>query len=109
MPSGDETTQKILAACPAVDALIYGDDDMAVGGLRALRSLGRRVPDDIAVAGMFNYEIGGYTDPPLTTIDFDKFEMGRAAAQRLILRMEGASGPPWTITLPTQLIVRDSA
>ncbi len=107
--SGEEMTHAMLAACPSVDAIIYGDDNMAVGGMRALRSVGRNVPDDIAVVGMCNYEIGTFTEPQLTTIDFDKYENGRAAAQRLIMRLEGIEGPPWTLTLPTQLIVRDSA
>ena len=107
--SGDEQTRALIAACPAIDAIIYGDDDMAVGGMRALRAMGRKVPDDIAVVGMFNYEIGTFTDPQLTTIDFDKYETGRSAAQRLLMRLEGIEGPPWTVTLPTQLIVRDSS
>ena len=107
--SGDEMTEAILEACPTLDALIFGDDDMAVGGLRALRRMGRQVPNDIAVVGTFNYEISNFTDPPLTTVDLDKHELGRAAAQRLIMRMHGNSGPPWTITLPATLIVRASA
>ncbi len=107
--SGDEMTRALLAACPSIDAIIYGDDNMAVGGMRALRSMGRKVPDDVAVVGMFNYEIGTFTEPQLTTLDFDKYEVGRATAQRLIMRLEGIEGPPWTLTLPTQLIVRDSS
>ncbi len=107
--SGDATTHELLAACPQVDAILYGDDDMAVGGLRALRGLGRTVPNDIAVVGMFNYEIATFTDPPLTSVDFDKRELGRAAAQRLMMRLHVKEGPPWSITLPTQLIVRASA
>lgn len=107
--SGDTMTEQILAACPTVDALIYADDDMAVGGLRALRGMGRKVPEDIAVVGMFNYDIGNYTDPRLTTVDIDKYEIGRAAALRLAMRLQGDVGPHWSITLPTQLILRDSA
>ncbi len=107
--SGDENTLAILAACPTLDALVFADDDMAVGGLRALRRMERAVPDEIAVVGMFDYEIANFTEPPLTTIGLDKQELGRAAAQRLIMRMQSKGGPPWTITLPTQLVVRKSS
>lgn len=107
--AGDEMTRALIAGCPGIDAIIYGDDDMAVGGMRALRSMGRRVPDDIAVVGMFNYDIGTFTDPPLTTVNIDKYEIGRVAAQRLLMRMEGIEGPPWSLTLPVQLVVRNSA
>jgi DNA-binding LacI/PurR family transcriptional regulator len=107
--AGDAMTHTLLDDCPSVDAIIYGDDDIAVGGLRALRRMGRRVPDDIAVVGMFNYEIATFTEPPLTTVDLDKHELGRAAAQRLLMRLRAKANQPWTITLPTQLIVRESA
>jgi DNA-binding LacI/PurR family transcriptional regulator len=107
--SGDETTRRLLQHCPSVDAIIYGDDDMAVGGLRALRSLGRHVPDEISVVGYYDYEIAQFTEPSLTSVSFDKHAMGAIAARRLCELLTHQSQPVQTIVMPSTLTVRASS
>ena len=60
-------TQLLLAQSPDVDAIAYASDTMAIGGLSALREAGRRVPDDVAITGFYDYDIARFTDPPLTS------------------------------------------
>jgi len=107
--SGDEMTRRLLEQCPDVDAIVYGDDDMAVGGLRALRSLGRQVPGDLSVVGYYDYEIAQFTEPSLTSVAFDKYAMGAVAARRLITLIGSQPQAPHMIVLPTQLRVRSSS
>jgi len=101
-------TLRLLAQSRPIDAIIYADDGMALGGLKALREAGRKVPDDVAVIGFHNYEYAKFADPALTTIGFDMQMMGRLAAQRLIALMNGENDDRHLITVPTTLIVRDS-
>lgn len=106
---GDDMTRTLLEQCPDVDAIVYGDDDMAVGGLRALRSLGRQVPTEVSVVGYYDYKIAQFTEPPLTSVSFDKQAMGAVAAQRLCTLMADPATYTQTIVLPTLLTVRASS
>jgi DNA-binding LacI/PurR family transcriptional regulator len=106
--SGYIATLRLLAQSNPIDAIIYADDGMAMGGLKAIRESGRKVPDDIAVIGFHNYEYARFADPALTTIGFDMQMMGRLAAQRLTALVDGASNDPHVMTVPTNLIIRES-
>jgi len=105
---GYVATLRLLAQSRQIDAIIYADDGMALGGLKALREARRLVPDDVAVIGFHNYEYAKYADPALTTIGFDMEMMGRLAAQRLIALMNGEQRDFHLMTVPTTLIVRES-
>ncbi len=106
--NGYIATLRLLALRRPVDAIIYGTDGMAVGGLKALKESGSHIPRDVAVIGCHNYEIARFADPALTTIDFDMQMMGRLAASRLCSLFEGADEDCHVMTVPTRLIVRDS-
>ena len=68
----------------------FGNDEMALRVYGLLRSRGRRVPEDMSVAGFDNYRtIAETLYPPLTTVDLPYQEMGRRAAQRLLNMIEG--------------------
>jgi DNA-binding LacI/PurR family transcriptional regulator len=102
-------TQRLLAQSADLDAILYAADHMALGGLRAIKESGRRVPDDLAVIGFMDYEIARFTDPPLTTVRTDMQKIGAVAARRLVMLIGKPDGEAWCISLPTQLIVRESA
>src|SRR5690606_7111094 len=48
-------TQQLLEQIPGIDAIAYAHDNMAMGGLAALKATGRQVPADVAVTGFHNY------------------------------------------------------
>lgn len=105
---GYASTLELLQAAPDLDAIIYADDYMAMGGLRALDEQGRRVPEDVAVVGFHDYEIADFTTPPLTTIGFDMHAMGKVAAQRVLMLKRSPHAEDWHVLLPTRLVVRTS-
>jgi DNA-binding LacI/PurR family transcriptional regulator len=110
MQTGCKHTRRLLEQAPDIDALIYGDDYLAVGGMRAIKESGRRIPDDVAVIGFHNYEIARFTDPQLTTVHFSMQDMGAIAARRLLMLIEESPGEePWHILTPTSLVLRQSA
>ncbi len=91
------------------DAIIYVDDNAAMGGMSALKEQSFIIPGDVSVIGFHNYEIGRFTDPPLTTVSFDMHMMGRMAAQRLHMMLENPEDTDqWMLLAPTELIVRGS-
>ena len=91
-----------------VDAVFAASDLMAAGALRALRTAGRRVPEDVAVVGFEDSAVARYAQPPLTTVRQPIEEMGRQATRLLLARVAGEAGAMHLI-LDTELVVRSSA
>lgn len=92
-----------------VTAIVAGNDMIAVGVLKAARSLGLTVPGELGVIGFDDIDYASYTTPPLTTVRVFKEETGRSAIDRLLERMDQPSRPPVRLALLTELVVRESA
>ena len=80
---------RILRAGPTPTAIFCGGDIFAIGAMRCLKDRGIHVPDQISIMGVDNIILGTYVDPPLTTINLDKLEMGEIAIGLLIQKIEG--------------------
>ena len=104
--SGYIGMRALLHAKP--DAVFAGSDQMALGVLRALREAGIRVPDDIAVVGFDDMSSAATTTPPLTTIRQPVQRLGYLATEGLIGILDGTITPPFQVSLPTQLVIRES-
>jgi LacI family transcriptional regulator len=87
-----------------------GNDQMALGLLRALQERGTRVPDDISVVGFDDIPEAGFLLPPLTTIRQDFDEVGRRSMALLLDLLEaghgGAVASPAPV--PPTLVLRQS-
>jgi LacI family transcriptional regulator len=106
--SGYEAMKHILSTRIPFTAVMVGSDVMALGAMCALREHGVRIPDDVSVISFDNAELASFTDPPLTTIDFDFRQQDIMAVKYLV---EILSDPDMKlhqrILLP-DLIVRES-
>ncbi len=98
---------ELIARGAAFDAVFAANDLMAVGALGVLREAGLSVPRDVALAGFDDAPIAATTEPSLTTMR-QPFERVAREMVRLLLEMIDG-GPPSRVSLPTQLIRRDSA
>ena len=94
-----------LAGC---DALVCCSDLLALGAMRALNRLGRRVPDDVAVVGWDNIIDTEYVSPTLTSVAPDLAALAKQTVEALISRIEGNRDPGRSFTVPHELIVRES-
>ena len=92
----------------AIDAVFVASDAMAVGALRALHDAGKRVPEDIALAGYDDLPFAANTDPPLTTVRQSIYRTGAVAAETLFDIVEHPSTSPRRVILPTELVIRAS-
>ncbi|NUR27584.1 MAG: LacI family DNA-binding transcriptional regulator [Catenulispora sp.] len=108
MASGESAMAELLTREPDLDAVFAASDLMAAGALRALRTAGRRVPDDVAVVGYDDLDVAELTDPPLTTIHQPLPDMARAMVSSLLAQMSGERAP-MAVVLPNPLVVRASA
>ena len=104
--SSYEAMQRLLPHGP--DAVFVASDTMAVGALRALREVGKRVPDEVAVVGFDDLPQAATADPPLTTIRQPIQQTGVLAVEMLIDILENGADPPRRIVLPTELVIRAS-
>ncbi|MDX2078949.1 MAG: LacI family DNA-binding transcriptional regulator [bacterium] len=107
--SGYQQTQQLLERVSGLDAIIFADDTIALGGIRALRERGVAIPDDMAVTGFGDYELARFITPALTTVSFDMRQMGRIAARRLKMLLDEPDDDHWLIRIPTELVIRDSS
>ena len=91
----------------AFDAVFAGDDDAAIGVLRALHEYNCKVPDDIAVIGFDDLGFASFLNPPLTTVRAPTESVGRIATERLFGLLENQPSDEIMI-LPTEIIFRRS-
>jgi DNA-binding LacI/PurR family transcriptional regulator len=107
--SGYEQMRGLLLDGGGMDAVMCGNDQMAIGAIRALREAGLRMPEDVAVMGFDNNFPGTLTSPSLSTMSVPKQRMGQEAVELLLWRIRrGASAPARMIELEANLIVRQS-
>jgi len=90
-------------------AMVCASDLMAIPAMRAVVEHNYRIPEDIAFFGVDNIEMGKYSSPPLSTVEIPKYEMGRMAAKTIIEMVEGKIKLPIKITLPFELVLRESS
>ncbi len=95
-----------LASRP--DAIVVCEDTLAAHICDAVRALGLRVPEDIAVTGFDDIPDARHMAGGITTIRQPFREMGRLAAERLVALIEGAPVETCRLTVPGQLVVRAS-
>lgn len=90
-------------------AFLAASDMMAISAMRAVFESDLRIPQDIAIASIDNIEFAQYASPPLTTVHIPKFEIGWVAAKTLVDLKHHKYPLPVKITLPFELIVRQSS
>ncbi|WP_353808860.1 LacI family DNA-binding transcriptional regulator [Agromyces sp. SYSU T00194] len=98
---------RALASDPDVTAVFAGNDQMALGVLRAMHEAGRDVPGEVSVVGFDDMEEARSFWPPLTTVRQFFGEVGRRSVEALIREVE--EGELHDVELvPTELVVRGS-
>ncbi len=112
--SGLNGLRRLLEKRPDVDAVFFGNDQMALGGLQAALQIGRRVPDALAAVGFDDIPESAFFCPPLSTVRQQIFDLGCTAVRELNRMIEAGYGEDagaehQTIWLQPELIVRESS
>ena len=107
MPEAYAATRVLLERCPELTAIFAVSDVMALGAIRALRDIGKRVPEDISVVGYDGLVTGQYSLPRLTTVRQDTQQLAERGVDAL-LRGIARNSPPVHELVPFQLIEGES-
>lgn len=99
---------RMLAAGDLPRALVCSNDQTALGFLDELSAAGVDVPGRVALTGFDGIDAGLAVSPTLTTVRQPMVELGRAAVERLRLRMADPTLAPATINLPVRVLLRRS-
>ena len=86
---GDFSTQKAMTIGmdlfrnPMQSLVIAATDNIAVALMKAAQQCGRKIPEEVAIAGFGGYEIGQFMNPTLTTVEYQFKEAGRVSMKVL--------------------------
>jgi LacI family repressor for deo operon, udp, cdd, tsx, nupC, and nupG len=107
--AGASAAALLMTQRDAPSAIFAVSDTLAIGVIHGLRSVGKRVPDDVAVVGFDDISIAAQIDPPLTTIAQPMRELGETAARLLLQRLANPLASVPGVLLPHRLMIRGSA
>lgn len=103
---------ELLSRPDRPSALAVGNNMSMIGVMRAIRAIGMRVPEDIALVGFDDFEWADCFEPRLTVIAQPVEEIGRKAAELLVRRIaadqNGELLKPQTVRLKPTLVIRQS-
>ncbi|WP_412029152.1 LacI family DNA-binding transcriptional regulator [Deinococcus yunweiensis] len=106
--SGIQAVEHWLGLGVGLSAIFAANDQMAYGARLGLYRRGIRVPDDISLVGFDDLPASQFTLPPLTSVRQPLFEMGRHAANTVLLRLKEPETQPELAALPLTMSVRES-
>lgn len=107
MENGYITTKKLLESGRKITAIFATADSLAIGACRAVLEAGKRIPEDISVAGFDGIEMGEYYNPKLTTMKQPVEKMAKDSI-RLLLDVIAKRQEPQHQIFPAELTVRES-
>ena len=102
-----DTARGFFAMKPDTTAVFAMSDTVAMGVIRALSDIGRRVPQDVSVVGYDGIEMGKYFLPRLTTVEQPINDIARESVAMLMGMLEKGEEPRHVV-VPASLITRES-
>lgn len=108
LESGKKLTEVMMKQHPDVDGIFLANDLMAIGALKALKSLHIIVPDEMAVIGFDGIKLTEMVEPVLSTIEQPIYDIGISATIRLINLIENKTSSSEASDLNVRLVKRES-
>jgi LacI family transcriptional regulator len=103
-----EALELFLKGGGQIDGLFTVTDSLAVGAYQAIKRSGRRIPDDVAVVGMGDYELAEFFDPPLSTVAGTNEAMVAEAVPLLFRLLRGEKPVPREVLVVPPVYLRES-
>jgi LacI family transcriptional regulator len=105
---GYREMKQLLALAEPPTAVFTVSDRAALGAIDAIKEAGLRVPQDISIVGFDDLANAEHALPPLTTVHYEREEMGRFALNCLLERIDNSARAPTRTCVLTELVVRAS-
>jgi LacI family transcriptional regulator len=107
LEGGAEAIEKFISSGKKFSAIIFGEDLTAIGGIKKLKELGKKIPDDVAIIGHNNSIFARCCDPELTSVD-NKVETVASLSVKLLTDLIENRNATSNILIRPDLIVRKS-
>ncbi|MEM8741719.1 MAG: LacI family DNA-binding transcriptional regulator [Pseudomonadota bacterium] len=100
----------LLSRFPDTDCVFCVSDLPAFGALSRLVDTGRRVPEDIGIAGFGNFEVSRFSNPTITTLVVDPRRIGHETGKLIerCLAGDGIGDATVKIDVPAEVALRGS-
>lgn len=102
----EDIVNNLLDANPDLEAIVFANDSMAIGGYNAIKARGLEIGKDILVTGYDDAPASLVLDPPLTTVHNHIIDMGYHAVYEVLTLLE--QGHTNVSILNSRLMVRSS-
>jgi DNA-binding LacI/PurR family transcriptional regulator len=103
--AGYELFPKLLAADPALTAIVVMNERIFPGLLQAIADDGKRVPEDLSLLAIqSSVRVAEMSVPPLTVFALQAAELGRLGVTFLVRQLAGDTQLPTPVLLPCKLI-----
>ena len=106
---GGELFLQLIAAHPQVDAIFFGNDDLAHGALLEAARFGIKIPEQIAILGFNDLPSSEFMVPRLSSIRTPREAIGRRAAEQMLTLMAGNQVANPVQDMGFELMVRESS
>jgi len=100
-------TRDLFEKIEGIDGIFAVNDLTAIGAIKQLNQIGKKVPEDVKVIGFTNDISSAVYNPSLSTVDQQGIKMGEEAAHLLLQNMDGIKRAQVT-TISANLIIRES-
>lgn len=101
-------TKKLVEENSDMDAVIFNSDIQAFAGIKTLKAMNKRIPEDIAVIGFDNMDFDMIVEPSLSSVYQPLKEMGLKGAELLLKAIKEKNFKPEKVKLDTKIIMRKS-
>ncbi len=90
------------------NAIFAFTETLAIGAMNRLRELGKKIPEEIAVASFSGTELSNIVYPKLTTVEPPLYQMGKKAAELILEKIKDPASPNHSIVLDAEIKMRAS-
>lgn len=105
---GRQAMMEILSRRVPFSAVVASNDESAIGAIEVLQSVGKQIPQDVAVIGFDDRLEARASLPQLTTVHHPMFEMGYRSLELLLKILQGHAPKDRLISITPHLIIRTS-
>ena len=106
--SGVTCTLELLSMDDPPDMIVCCNDHIAAGAIRAIKSKGLRIPQDVSVSGFDDTIIATTTTPTITSVRVPSYEIGKKAIDELFLKLENNDYSIPKIFIDCEVLYRES-
>ena len=104
--SGYQAAKRLLEQ--DLTAILSFNDEMAFGAREAVSEVVLKVPDDVSLVGFDNWDLSGYANMKLTTVERNMGEIAREGTRILLRRLEDGIIDNRRVYLEYRLIIRET-